>query len=332
MWDGDWCTNDCQRDIKVGKIEILLLTPHLDPPCASQERGHDPESMGAAVEDLSAIAPEYENLGRGERSKGRKGQSGFQFIYTTFFPLTCAQDPWNPEPSEKIMAEPRDSSLRIVLVKLETTCIEISKCVLQSCPGPHAIILVLQLGHYTEEKQETAIRIKATFGEAAMKYMVILFTRKDELEDLSLKDFLESSDTNLKSIIKECGDRCLAINNRAGKAEQETQVQELVELVEATVQSNGGVYFIYKDAEQRLESQVELLRRLYTEQERTEVRIVEEDYALEKLSAQEKEEMVQAIREKYDQKIRQEAENSILSQTVEGIKKILLKVWHIFRK
>ncbi|XP_038176600.1 GTPase IMAP family member 7-like [Arvicola amphibius] len=220
-------------------------------------------------------------------------------------------------------------------VKLETTCIEISKCVLQSCPGPHAIILVLRLGRYTEEEQETVIRIKAIFGEAAMKYMVVLFTRKDELEDQSLKDFLESSDTNLKSIIKECGDRCLAINNRAGKAEQETQVQELVELVEAMVQSNGGVYFsdaIYKDAEKRLENQVALLRRLYTEQKRNEIRIVEEKCALGKLSAQEKEEMVQAIREKYDQKIRQEAENSILSQIVEGIKKILLKVWHIFRK
>ena len=168
-----------------------------------------------------------------------------------------------------------------------------------------------------------------------MIYMVVLFTHKDELEDQSLKDFLESSDTNLKSIIKECGNRCLAINNRAGKAEQETQVQELVELVEAMVQSNGGIYFseaIYKDAEQRLESQVALLRRLYTEQKRNEVRIVEEEFALGKLSAQEKEEVVQAIREKYDQKIRQEAENSILSQIVEGIKKILLKVWHIFRK
>ncbi|CAO2603758.1 GTPase IMAP family member 7 [Lemmus lemmus] len=220
-------------------------------------------------------------------------------------------------------------------VKLETTSIEISKCVLQSCPGPHAIILVLQLGRYTEEEQETVIRIKAIFGEAAMKYMVVLFTRKDELEGQSLKDFLEGSDTNLKSIIKECGDRCLAINNRAGKAEQEMQVQELVELVEAMVQSNGGVYFsdaIYRDAEQKLRSQVELLRRLYTAQKRNESRIVEEEYALWKLSAREKEEMIQAIGRKYDQKIRQEAENNILSQIVEGIKKILLKMWRIFHK
>lgn len=38
----------------MGKIEILLLTACLDPPCASQERGHDPESMGTGVEDVSS--------------------------------------------------------------------------------------------------------------------------------------------------------------------------------------------------------------------------------------------------------------------------------------
>uniref|UniRef100_A0A8C8W5G6 GTPase, IMAP family member 7 n=1 Tax=Peromyscus maniculatus bairdii TaxID=230844 RepID=A0A8C8W5G6_PERMB len=117
-------------------------------------------------------------------------------------------------------------------VKLETTCTEISRCVLYSCPGPHAIILVLRLGRHTEEEQETVIRIKAIFGEAAMKYMIVLFTRKDELEDQLLNDFIADSDANLKSIIRECEGRCLAINNKAEEAEREAQVQELVQLVE----------------------------------------------------------------------------------------------------
>ncbi|XP_040597000.1 GTPase IMAP family member 7-like [Mesocricetus auratus] len=217
-------------------------------------------------------------------------------------------------------------------VKLETTCIEVSRCVLYSCPGPHAIILVLQLGRYTEEEQETVIRIKAIFGEAAMKYMVVLFTRKDELEDQTLGDFIADSDTNLKSIIKECDGRCLAINNKAEKAERDMQVQELEELVEAMVQKNGGVYFsdaIYKDAEQRLKKEEEILRKLYTHQKENEIRIVEEENALGKLSTQEKEGLIQATKERYDKKIRQEAEDNIFSQIVEGVKKILLKIWHV---
>ncbi|XP_028735423.1 GTPase IMAP family member 7-like [Peromyscus leucopus] len=219
-------------------------------------------------------------------------------------------------------------------VKLETTCTEISRCVLYSCPGPHAIILVLRLGRHTEEEQETVIRIKAIFGEAAMKYMIVLFTRKDELEDQLLNDFIADSDANLKSIIRECEGRCLAINNKAEEAEREAQVQELVQLVEAMVQSNGGVYFseaIYKDAEQRLKREVEILRNLYTVQKENEIRIVEEECALGKYSAQKKEEIIQIIREKYDKKIRHEAENNILSQIVEGVKKILLKIWQVFK-
>ncbi|KAL6083267.1 hypothetical protein STEG23_010137 [Scotinomys teguina] len=163
-----------------------------------------------------------------------------------------------------------------------------------------------------------------------MKYMIVLFTRKDELEDQLLDDFLADSDSNLKSIIRECGGRCLAINNKAEPAEREVQVQELVELVEAMVKSNGRVYFsdaIYKDTEQRLKREVEILRKLYRAQKENEIRIVEEEYALGKHSAQKKEGAIQMIREKYDIKIRHDAENNILSQIIEGIKKAFLKVF-----
>lgn len=221
-------------------------------------------------------------------------------------------------------------------VNLEATCIEISRCVLQSCPGPHAIILVLQLNRFTVEEQETVVRIKAIFGEAVMKYMIVLFTRKDDLEGQSLSDFLADSDINLKSIIKECEDRCLAIDNRAERAEREMQVQELMGLVETLVQSNGGLYFsdpIYKNAEQRLKKQVEILRKIYTDQQEKEIRIVEEEYALGKRSSQEREGKIRAIRENYDLKIRNlcdEAEKSIFDEIVEGIKKVLLRIWRLF--
>lgn len=221
-------------------------------------------------------------------------------------------------------------------VKLETTCMEISRCVLQSCPGPHAVILVLQLNRFTVEEQETVVRVKAIFGEEVMKYMIVLFTRKDDLEDQSLSDFIADSDTNLKSIIKECGHRCLAINNKAERAEREMQVQELMGLVETLVQNNGGLYFsdpIYKNAEQRLKKQVEILRKIYTDQSEKEIRIVEEEYVLGKLSTQEREEKIKAIRENYDLKIRnlrEEAEKSTFYQIFEYVKKVLLSIWHLF--
>ncbi|XP_060011901.1 GTPase IMAP family member 7-like [Lagenorhynchus albirostris] len=78
---------------------------------------------------------------------------------------------------------------------------EISRCVLASRPGPHASVLVVQLGRFTEEEQKTVALIKAVFGEPAMKHMIILFTRKEELEDRGLSDFVRGADVKLRSII-----------------------------------------------------------------------------------------------------------------------------------
>ena len=80
---------------------------------------------------------------------------------------------------------------------LNTTCREMSGCVLASCPGPHAIVLVLRLGRYTPEEQQTVALVKDLFGKAAMKYMIILFTCRDELGDQSLSNFSKDVDVNL---------------------------------------------------------------------------------------------------------------------------------------
>ncbi|XP_035866926.1 GTPase IMAP family member 7-like isoform X2 [Phyllostomus discolor] len=133
----------------------------------------------------------------------------------------------------------------------QTTCEEIRQCFRYTSPGPHAIILVLRLGHFTQEEQNTVESIKTVFGERVMKHMIILFTRKEELGGQMLSSFIARTDKHLKAIIKECGLRCCAFNNRtADEAEKEAQVQELMEVIEAMVQENGGAHFsnpIYKE-------------------------------------------------------------------------------------
>ncbi|XP_008846120.1 GTPase IMAP family member 7-like [Nannospalax galili] len=164
---------------------------------------------------------------------------------------------------------------------MNKTCEEISRCVLSSCPGPHAIILVLQLGRYTEEEKRTVALIKALFGEAAMKYVIVLFTRKDQLEGRTLNDFLKE-DSKLSSLIQACGSRCLAFNNTAGEAEKEDQVQELVQLIERMVRGNGGTYFsdnIYKDAEGRVSRCLRDLEKEYTDQFNEDIRRIKQEYS-----------------------------------------------------
>lgn len=214
---------------------------------------------------------------------------------------------------------------------MKTTCSEISRCVLYSCPGPHAIILVLRLDRYTEEEQKTVALLKGLFGEAALKYMIILFTRKEELEDQSLDDFLGEAGEKLNNIVSQCGGRYLAVNNKALEAEKENQVQQLIEMIEKMVARNGGSYFsdkIYEDIDNRLKQCREDLKETYTQQLTSEIQRIEKEYANK--SEEEKEARVFSARRNYDKKIRnvkEEAEENIFKYIFQKIIEILLKFW-----
>ncbi|XP_066242579.1 GTPase IMAP family member 7-like [Saccopteryx leptura] len=168
---------------------------------------------------------------------------------------------------------------------LMTTCEEISLCVLFSRPGPHTILLVVQLGHFTEEEYKPTALIKYIFGKAAMKYMINLFTCKDMLVGQSLSQFIGDADVDLQNIIQECGNCCCAFNNSpsADEAEREGQVQELVGLIEKIVQENGGTHFsdaVYKDIEEKLRRQAEALEIIYADELAKEIKLVRAKYII----------------------------------------------------
>ncbi|XP_054985963.1 GTPase IMAP family member 7-like [Sorex araneus] len=187
--------------------------------------------------------------------------------------------------------------------KMDTICREISKCVLFSSPGPHAIILVLQAGRYTEEEQQIFAMVKALFGESVTRHMIILFTRKEDLGDGSLRDFIAQNSVSLRSMIKECGSRCCAFSNIAGKAEKEAQVQELMQLIEKMILSRGHFTDnIYEKIEERLNKKAEALIKIFDSQLEREISLVEEDYVNK--SQEEKEQKIHLLKEQHAARIR----------------------------
>ena len=218
----------------------------------------------------------------------------------------------------------------------DKTCKEISRCVLASCPGPHAIVLVLRLGRYTEEEKQTVALVKTLFGKAAMNYMIILFTRRDELGDQSLSDFLKHADVNLRSLLQECGDRHYAISNSRNteQAEKEAQVQELMELIDKMVQNNRGAYFsdpIYKDIDQKLRQQEECLKKVYEDELQNQMKLTEKEYANE--PQEEKDKQIKLLLQKHEERmknIREEAEMNIFQVVFNMIKNMLSRIWHKF--
>ncbi|XP_007504661.1 GTPase IMAP family member 4 [Monodelphis domestica] len=144
---------------------------------------------------------------------------------------------------------------------------EISRCLLMSSPGPHAIILVVPLSRYTKEEQDAVKKILGIFGPSARKYMILLFTRKDDLEGTDLNRYLsETTDKDLKELIDQFGGKYCGFNNRATGSEQEAQLTELLILVEQVVQMNGGSCYtnkMYKDTEKKIKEETEILQRAY---------------------------------------------------------------------
>lgn len=218
--------------------------------------------------------------------------------------------------------------------KLNNTCKEISKCVLFSSPGPHAVIMVLQLNRYTEEEQKTFAMIKALFGESVTKHMIVLFTRKEDLEGRSLSDFIAEADVSLKNMVKECGSRCIAFSNRADKAEKEVQVQELMELIEKMILNNAHFSDkIYEDIEQRLKQRVKVLIKIFTSQLEKEIKLVEEEYVNKPHG--EKEKKIKLLKEQHASRIRnirEEAEKNIFDDVFKMIRDVFSKILSLLGK
>lgn len=125
--------------------------------------------------------------------------------------------------------------------KTDPGCQERARCYLLSAPGPHALLLVTQLGRFTAQDQQAVSALKDLFGDNVVKRTIVLFTRKEDLGDGSLLEYVRDTDNRaLRTLVAECGGRVCAFDNRAMGAELEDQVQELLVLVERLVREHGG--------------------------------------------------------------------------------------------
>ncbi|KAK6174071.1 hypothetical protein SNE40_017416 [Patella caerulea] len=122
------------------------------------------------------------------------------------------------------------------------TANDLIRCIGLTSPGPHVFVFVMTVGRFTKEERDTINNLKHIFGEQVMKFVVCLFTCKDKLirDELTLDQYLQRCPEALKSIIKECNGRCLAINNYADPVNLEKDVDGVLKVVRETIQSNNG--------------------------------------------------------------------------------------------
>ncbi|KAM9858155.1 GTPase IMAP family member 4-like [Aulostomus maculatus] len=143
---------------------------------------------------------------------------------------------------------------------------QLEKRVSLLAPGPHAFLLVLQIGRFTKEERDSVELIKTFFGKEAENFLIIVFTRGDESPHKTLESYIkEDRDGYIRQLTEECGGRYHAFNNK--DPNNRTQVTTLLAKVESMRRSNGGgsdASLMFQEAEETIEKET---RRLLKENE-----------------------------------------------------------------
>jgi len=106
----------------------------------------------------------------------------------------------------------------------------------QCSSGLSAVLLTVPLEEPVENEEELLDYIKFLLGPEVQKYIMILFTRGDELEDETIDKYLQDH-ADLQQLVTECGGKFHCFNN---KKIVEGEVSELLQKIEGMVAENGG--------------------------------------------------------------------------------------------
>ncbi|XP_062387994.1 GTPase IMAP family member 4-like, partial [Sardina pilchardus] len=113
-------------------------------------------------------------------------------------------------------------------------------------PGPHMFLLVIHLGQSTDENSSEVEWIKIIFGEAALKFTIVLFTGGDQLKGKPVEEFLTKS-VKLQSLLDSVDGRYHVFNNNLPT--DTNQVKGLIKKIEDALLKNLGYVYTHEEHE-----------------------------------------------------------------------------------
>ncbi|XP_045071741.1 GTPase IMAP family member 7 [Coregonus clupeaformis] len=90
---------------------------------------------------------------------------------------------------------------------------EIVRCLQESAPGPHAFLLVVEIGRFTDGERKILYNLEKSFGRDILKKVIVLFTHGEDLKSKSIEQFLEKADCGLQELVGGCGNRYHVFSN-----------------------------------------------------------------------------------------------------------------------
>lgn len=147
---------------------------------------------------------------------------------------------------------------------------KIKLCISLAAPGPHAFLVVLQLGRFTKEEKDTVQMIQTTFGEDAEKYTMVLFTHGDQLHKQTIESYITES-ADLYALIQKCNGRYHIFNN---EIKDPKQTLHLMDKINKMTMANRDTYYtneMFMKAEEAIEKEKQRLLKEMEAQKRKEL-------------------------------------------------------------
>ena len=154
---------------------------------------------------------------------------------------------------------------------LEETVNRIKHCIPLSAPGPHAFLVVIGPGRFTQEDCTTVKIFLEMFGEDASRHTLVLFTHGDKLGKMSIHEFVSHS-PDLEAFFNKSKQRHHVLNNEVNDS---SQVDQLLEKIGNMVSENGGGYYT--------NGMLQLAERAIEEEKQRILKLTEESRDLEAL-------------------------------------------------
>lgn len=118
---------------------------------------------------------------------------------------------------------------------------KIKKSIFLCAPGPHVFLVVLQIGRFTKEEQESVNIIKDIFGEKSSQYIMLLFTHGDMLaKSKKTIDTFVCENPELKKLIQTTSRVFHVFNN---ESKDPGQTNKLLKKIDQLITNNGGSHY-----------------------------------------------------------------------------------------
>lgn len=135
---------------------------------------------------------------------------------------------------------------------------QISSCIALSSPGPHAFLFCVPLDQPAKTELQALGALETVFGSDAVKrHTLVLFTYADRLRESgkagnnSVEAYIAGQREDLLKLVEKCRDRFHVMERGDGRSD----VVELLEKVEQTVEEAGGQYYscpAFQEAENKV--------------------------------------------------------------------------------